>query len=179
MSEGKTLLPLETRDTNLRNTYGAPDIGGRITRRYPHNVLRKLVLIIATFWTISACIQADPPVVVQQDSDIYVVNCVTFEQKPVELVLYCADAGQILTDIKWSIWTGTEAIGYGTSTTNDCEPNCAAGTDVVTNVDIKLIKPVTSAEGRQVFSQIEMQYENPQPSGVMDEILDLPTDILR
>ncbi|NBO78581.1 MAG: hypothetical protein EBV27_02880 [Actinobacteria bacterium] len=113
-------------------------------------MLRKLVLIIATFWTISACIQADPPVVVQ-----------------------------ILTDIKWSSWTGTEAIGYGTSTTNDCEPNCAAGTDVVTNVDIKLIKPVTSTEGRQVFSQIEMQYENPQPSGVMDEILDLPTDILR
>ncbi len=132
-----------------------------------------------TFGTLSACVQADPPVWTQADTDIYVVNCATFEQKPVELVLYCADAGQILTEISWSSWTNEEAVGSGTSTTNDCEPNCAAGTDVVTKVDIKLLKPVESAEGRLVFSQIEMQYEIPQPSGVMDEILDLPTDILR
>ena len=132
-----------------------------------------------TFGTLSACVQADQPVWTQADTDIYVVNCATFEQKPVELVLYCADAGQILTEISWSSWTNEEAVGSGTSTTNDCEPNCAAGTDVVTKVDIKLLKPIESAEGRLVFSQIEMQYENPQPSGVMDEILDLPTDILR
>jgi len=132
-----------------------------------------------TFGALSACVQADPPVWTQADTDIYVVNCATFEKKPVELVLYCADAGQILTEISWSSWTNEEAVGSGTSTTNDCEPNCAAGTDVVTKVDIKLLKPVESAEGRLVFSQIEMQYENPQPSGVMDEILDLPTDILR
>ena len=142
-------------------------------------MLKKLFIVILTFGALSGCVQANPPVIVQTDTSLYVVNCVTFEQKPVELVLYCADAGQILTEISWSSWTSQEAIGTGTSTTNDCEPNCAAGTDVVTKVDIKLINPVTSEEGRQVFSQIEMQYENPQPSGVMDEILDLPTDILR
>ena len=143
-------------------------------------MLKRLFLVIATIGALAACSQSSPqPTSQPENDDIYVVNCVTFEQKPVEIVLYCADAGQILTEIKWSSWTSQEAIGTGISTTNECEPNCAAGTDVVTNVDIKLIKPVTSAEGRQVFSQIEMQYENPQPSGVMDEVLDLPTDILR
>lgn len=143
-------------------------------------MLKRLFLVIATIGALSACTQAGTQTATQaQNDDIYVVNCVTFEQKPAEIVLYCADAGQILTEIKWSTWSSQEATGTGISTTNDCEPNCAAGTDVVTNVDIKLIKPVTSAEGRKVFSQIEMQYEKPQPSGVMDEVLDLPTDILR
>ena len=112
-----------------------------------------------------------------ENSDIYVVNCVTFEEKPVELVLYCADAGQILNEITWSSWTSTEANGAGTSTANDCEPSCAEGKDVISAVEIKLTKPVTSESGKRVFSNIEIQYDKVQPSGVMDEILDLPTDV--
>lgn len=101
----------------------------------------------------------------------------TFEQKPVELVLYCADAGQILNQITWSSWTSTEAKGSGISITNDCEPSCAEGSDVISKVEITLFKPVTSESGKVVFSQIEMQYDKVQPSGVMDEVLDLPTDV--
>ena len=111
------------------------------------------------------------------NTDIYVVNCVTFEEKPVELVLYCADAGQILNEITWSSWTSTEAIGAGTSTANDCEPSCYEGKDVISAVEIKLTKPITSESGKRVFSQIEIQYDKVQPSGVMDEVLDLPTDV--
>jgi len=111
------------------------------------------------------------------NTDIYVVNCVTFEEKPVELVLYCADAGQILNEITWSSWTPTEATGAGTSTANDCEPSCAEGKDVISAVEIKLTKPVTSESGKRVFSNIEIQYDKVQPSGVMDEVLDLPTDV--
>ena len=126
---------------------------------------------------ISGCIQADPPVAKALDTDLYVVNCVTFEQKPVELVLYCADAGQILNQITWSSWTSTEANGSGISITNDCEPSCAEGSDVISKVEIRLFKPLTSESGKVVFSQIEMQYDKVQPSGVMDEVLDLPTDV--
>jgi hypothetical protein len=126
---------------------------------------------------LSGCIQADP--VAQNDlkTDIYVVNCVTFEEKPVELVLYCADAGQILNEITWSSWTPTEAIGAGTSTANDCEPSCAEGNDVISSVEINLTIPVTSESLKRVFSNIEIQYDKVQPSGVMDEVLDLPTDV--
>jgi hypothetical protein len=44
-------------------------------------------------------------------------------------------------------------------------------------VEIKLTKPITSESGKRVFSNIEIQYDKVQPSGVMDEILDLPTDV--
>jgi hypothetical protein len=126
---------------------------------------------------LSGCIQADPPAPKALDTDLYVVNCVTFEQKPVELVLYCADAGQILNQITWSSWTSTEAKGSGISITNDCEPSCAEGSDVISKVEITLFKPVASESGKVVFSQVEMQYNKVQPSGVMDEVLDLPTDV--
>jgi len=126
---------------------------------------------------ISACNQAAPVAQNDLNTDIYVVNCVTFEEKPVELVLYCADAGQILNEITWSSWTPTEAIGAGTSTANDCEPSCAEGKDVISAVEIKLTKPITSESGKRVFSNIEIQYDKVQPSGVMDEVLDLPTDV--
>jgi hypothetical protein len=126
---------------------------------------------------ISGCSQAAPMAQTTENSDIYVVNCVTFEEKPVELVLYCADAGQILNEITWSSWSPTEAIGAGTSTANDCEPSCAEGKDVISAVEIKLNKPVTSESGKRVFSQIEIQYDKVQPSGVMDEVLELPTDV--
>ena len=126
---------------------------------------------------ISGCNQAAPVAQSSENTDIYVVNCVTFEEKPVELVLYCADAGQISNEITWSSWTPTEAIGAGTSTANDCEPSCAEGKDVISAVEIKLTKPVTSESGKRVFSNIEIQYDKVQPSGVMDEVLDLPTDV--
>jgi hypothetical protein len=126
---------------------------------------------------LSGCIQADPPAPKALDTELYVVNCVTFEQKPVELVLYCADAGQILNQITWSSWTSTEAKGSGISIANDCEPSCAEGNDVISLVEIKLTKPMTSESGKRVFSNIEIQYDKVQPSGVMDEVLDLPIDV--
>jgi hypothetical protein len=126
---------------------------------------------------ISGCNQAAPVAQSSENTDIYVVNCVTFEEKPVELVLYCADAGQILNEITWSSWNSDEAIGAGTSFANDCEPSCAEGTDVISAVEIKLTKPMTSESGKRVFSKIEIQYDKVQPSGVMDEVLDLPTDV--
>ena len=126
---------------------------------------------------VSGCNQAAPVAQTNGNTDIYVVNCVTFEEKPVELVLYCADAGQILNEITWSSWTPNEATGMGTSTANDCEPSCAEGKDVISAVEIKLTKPVTSESGKRVFSNIEIQYDKVQPSGVMDEVLELPTDV--
>ena len=137
----------------------------------------RLLSLLTLSLVVSGCNQSAPVTQTSENSDIYVVNCVTFEEKPVELVLYCADAGQILNEITWSSWTPTEAIGAGTSTANDCEPSCYEGKDVISAVEIKLTKPVTSESGKRVFSIIEIQYDKVQPSGVMDEVLDLPTDV--
>jgi hypothetical protein len=137
----------------------------------------RLLSLLTLSLVISGCNQTAPVAQSSENSDIYVVNCVTFEEKPVELVLYCADAGQILNEISWSSWTPNEATGMGTSTANDCEPSCAEGKDVISAVEIKLTKPVTSESGKRVFSNIEIQYDKVQPSGVMDEVLELPTDV--
>ncbi len=137
----------------------------------------RVLLLLTLSLTVSACNQVASTTQSASNADIYVVNCVTFEQKPVELVLYCADAGQILNDISWSNWTSTEAIGEGTSTANDCEPTCVEGNDVVSTVEIKLTAPITGKSGKSVFSKVEIQYDKVQPSGLMDEVLDLPTDV--
>ena len=137
----------------------------------------RLLSLLTLSLVISGCNQTAPVAQSSENSGVYVVNCVTFEEKPVELVLYCADAGQILNEISWSSWTPNEATGMGTSTANDCEPSCAEGKDVISAVEIKLTKPVTSESGKRVFSNIEIQYDKVQPSGVMDEVLELPTDV--
>lgn len=137
----------------------------------------RVLLLLTLSLTVSACNQVSPTTQSASNADIYVVNCVTFEQKPVELVLYCADAGQILNEISWASWASTNATGVGTSTTNDCEPTCVEGTDVVSAVEIKLTAPITGKSGKSVFSKVEIQYDKVQPSGVMDEVLDLPTDV--
>ena len=140
-------------------------------------MLKRLLPLLTLSLIVSGCNQTAPVAQNDVNTDIYVVNCVTFEEKPVELVLYCADAGQILNEISWSSWTPTEAIGAGTSTTNDCEPSCVEGKDVISAVEIKLTQPVKSESGKSVYSKIEIQYDKVQPSGVMDEVLDLPTDV--
>ena len=137
----------------------------------------RVLLLLTLSLTVSACNQVASTTQSDSNADIYVVNCVTFEQKPVELVLYCADAGQILNEISWSNWTATNAIGVGTSTANDCEPTCVEGNDVVSTVEIKLTAPITGKSGKSVFSKVEIQYDKVQPSGLMDEVLDLPTDV--
>ena len=137
----------------------------------------RVLLLLTLSLTVSACNQLASTTQSDSNADIYVVNCVTFEQKPVELVLYCADAGQILNEISWSSWASTNAIGVGTSTANDCEPTCVEGNDVVSTVEIKLTAPITGKSGKSVFSKVEIQYDKVQPSGLMDEVLDLPTDV--
>lgn len=140
-------------------------------------MLKRRLALTCLSLIVSACGQANPTALAPVPDDIYIVNCVTFEEKPVELVLYCADAGQILNEITWSNWSPTTASGAGTSAANDCEPSCAEGKDVISAVEITLSAPVTSESGKRVFSKIELQYDKVQPTGVMDEILDLPTDV--
>lgn len=39
------------------------------------------------------------------------------------------DAGNVITSIKWSEWTYTEAIGAGTRNIQGCVPDCAQGSE--------------------------------------------------
>ncbi|GAB2557919.1 hypothetical protein [Nocardia heshunensis] len=47
--------------------------------------------------------------------------------RPSTIYLTPADAGDIVTGIKWLYWGTDNAVGYGTETVKTCEPSCAAG----------------------------------------------------
>ncbi|OHU55739.1 hypothetical protein BKG83_16105 [Mycobacteroides chelonae] len=49
------------------------------------------------------------------------------EEKPTEIVLTPADAGDMLVDITWDSWTQQQATGKAVSATKDCVPDCATG----------------------------------------------------
>lgn len=104
--------------------------------------------------------------------DVFVINCIETVSQPAELVLYCADAGQILTDITWDSWGDDSATGSGKSVTNTCEPTCAEGDFVTVDVAITLYDLVES-EGRLVYSKVNMVYSEPV-NGVLEEIFELP-----
>jgi hypothetical protein len=62
-------------------------------------------------------------------------------RNPVDIYL-SGDAGNIVTNLVWSSWTGVEAVGHGTSNKEGCVPNCAAGTQTPEATTIMLSDPV-------------------------------------
>lgn len=56
-----------------------------------------------------------------------VVNCLDKQQtRPSSFILTCADAGDVLTRVRWVNWA-SEAFGIGTEMIKTCKPNCAEG----------------------------------------------------
>jgi hypothetical protein len=49
------------------------------------------------------------------------------EEKPTQIVLTPADAGDMLVDITWDSWTQQQATGKAVRATKDCVPDCATG----------------------------------------------------
>jgi hypothetical protein len=105
-------------------------------------------------------------------SEVFVINCTEAVSEPTELVLYCADAGQILTEITWASWGGETALGKGISVANTCEPSCAEGDFATVGVDLTL-SGLVERDARLVYSQVSMIYSQPV-NGVLEEIFELP-----
>jgi hypothetical protein len=55
---------------------------------------------------------------------------------------FSADAGNIVTDITWSSWTATQAVGQGTWTYQNCVPDCASCSQTPYPATIALADPV-------------------------------------
>ena len=56
-------------------------------------------------------------------------------------VFFSGDAGNIVTEIKWTRWTQTTALGHGTSNIQGCVPNCAQGSETPVPTSVTLTKP--------------------------------------
>jgi len=110
-------------------------------------------------------------------SEVYVINCIEAVSQPAELVLYCADAGQILTEVSWSSWGEENAQGLGNSISNTCDPSCAEGEFETVAVEVTLSDLVQS-EGKLIYTKANLIYSQPV-FGVLEEIIDLPVQEFR
>lgn len=91
-------------------------------------------------------------------------NNATF--KPERIVLACADAGFLATDLSWSQWGREQAKGKGTGKEKICEPNCAAGHFAEGKIRLRLFRPRNcSQDGKRHFTKLEYVWLNEPPAG--------------
>ena len=75
-------------------------------------------------------------------SKVWTYNCEYEDQKPTELLEYCADGNGGIANIEWSSWSSEGAEGTGVYFRNNCEPDCASGKFSYTHVAVYLDVPV-------------------------------------
>ena len=69
------------------------------------------------------------------------------QTRPADFTLACADAGIVLTRVRWPAWSAGGASGTGQLGVNGCQPSCAAGKFGYTPVDITLSGTASGAGG--------------------------------
>ena len=90
-------------------------------------------------------------------------DCKTPTVEPRQIVMTCADYGEILDNLHWTSWTARSASAVGTLVYNDCTPNCAEGHHhSVPDLHVTLTRPVRGATSQLVWSQVEY---SPKPPG--------------
>ncbi len=85
--------------------------------------------------------------------------------EPSEIVLACGDGNAYLSNLSWSSWDTSGAVGYGSFMLNNCQPTCAGGTFIQRSAMVSLAYPVLTSSGYE-FSTITYTYADPsQPGG--------------
>ena len=67
-----------------------------------------------------------------------------------------------LSELTWSSWTDSAAVGRGTFSVNDCQPDCADGHPKKVGATVRL-SGVTTCDGRRYFGQAEVTLEQGEP----------------
>jgi len=83
--------------------------------------------------------------------------------QPKSLILTCADAGVILNHLKWRYWGEQVATAMGTSTENDCKPNCAAGHDHDFGIVATLWRVKSNTAGGAQYTRVTVTYTGKHP----------------
>lgn len=95
-------------------------------------------------------------------SRVSVNDCGDLAKKPADLVLACADANTMLTEMKWTGWSNKRAVGKGVYEANDCEPTCVEGTFRSYPARITLTAPKTQS-GARVFTKATIAFTKAKP----------------
>lgn len=124
--------------------------------------------------TVASTSTAAPTTTTTIDTSIKVYgDCQHATVEPSSIVLTCADAGDVLDDIRWTSWTAASATGVAIVSYNDCTPDCAGGhRHSIPDTHITLSKPVRGASGQLVWSVLERDH---RPPGYATGTESLPT----
>jgi hypothetical protein len=74
--------------------------------------------------------------------------------------------------MRWSIWSGTEAVGTGTYKLDDCNPSCAAGHVYPVATVVTLSQPVkvcASSGTRWVWSHASFTFPDGLPQALQGQ----------
>ena len=78
------------------------------------------------------------------------------------LIGFSADAGNVVTNLRWTTWNKTQALGIGQSEIQTCVPSCASGGVMPVSAYILLSHPVnnrfthmTESQGGQITHDVE------------------------
>ncbi len=93
--------------------------------------------------------------------------------KPKQHVLSCADANSGLRKLTWSSWNAKTAMGSGVYYWNDCEPNCAAGTNHASKATVELKRPKVQ-KGEPVFTRVVVTYTDETGQVQVDRMDSIP-----
>jgi hypothetical protein len=94
----------------------------------------------------------------------YVSNCEKQVYKPKTITVFCADAGVVISKIRYQKYNSKVATGTGTATVNLCEPNCAAGNTENFKVRFRLYR-VTQCGDAYQYRRLRVRYVGPKPPG--------------
>ena len=88
-------------------------------------------------------------------TQVFANDCGTASYKPTSLTQFCADAGTLVSTIRWSTWSAAGASGTGILAINSCEPYCAAGKIYKSNVVIHL-SGLKKVHGKEYLLQVAL-----------------------
>lgn len=103
------------------------------------NKPRAVLAISAVFLSaalIASYIQFQQPSI--KATEVLTWDCESTVYKPESITLTCADGGEIIHSITWTIWTSKKASGTGIYSINQCNPNCAEGQRLEEPVEVAL-----------------------------------------
>ncbi len=120
----------------------------------------KITIIVALLAVPSAALAAG------STSQPWAINCSQLKYKPTRITLSCGDGGTWLGKLKWSNWSGSQAVGAGNFTAIKCTPDCAAGHTNSVAVKVTLSKAKTCPnQVEKAFKQATIVYKKTRPKG--------------
>jgi hypothetical protein len=103
-----------------------------------------------------------------------VADCGTGAYRPARIVATCGNSGVVVTEIQWSTWTTTEAVGDSVVQVDPCKPSCAAQSAQPFDAQVTLADPVMTSQGSR-FSKLTLTWKGTKPFGNAADSYSLPT----